>query len=39
MFRRKEPHDYLYISDAKLDQLFEQIKPPHRRHLSAVARS
>lgn len=40
MFRRvKAPLRYfLYISDAKLDMLFEQIDPDLRRHLSAEAK-
>ncbi|WP_035700912.1 DUF7019 family protein, partial [Glycomyces tenuis] len=37
MFRRKRPalRYYLYISDTKLDMLFDQIDPRQRRRLSA----
>lgn len=36
-FRRKRPplRHFLYISDTKLDMLFEQIDPALRRHISA----
>ncbi|MEU3622803.1 hypothetical protein BS329_09655 [Amycolatopsis coloradensis] len=39
MFRRKPPlRYYLYVSDAKLEMLFEQINPALRRRISAEAK-
>jgi hypothetical protein len=41
MFRRRKPplRYFLYVSDAKLDMLFEQIDPALRRRVGAEAKT